>query len=197
MHRGCCLSIKSNPRVMMLDDFANFCPLVNLAGAAPRIHIKTNTVARFRQRVEDRAHNAHNMATVRKLRTRPSGHEAGLCDVAFTPDGQHVLTSGGDGQVMIWSASKLAALGDGEPEHEGVITDDDDGITTMAVTPDGKYVITGSYGGRRVKRWTLETKELDKCLTTCDGHVHHVATNATGALVYVALGCMGVCGLWL
>ena len=137
------------------------------------------------------------MAT-RSFQGRPSGHEAGLCDIAFSTDGATVLTCGGEGQVLLWNADKVAAAGrSGEVAHDGVISDDAAGITCMATLGDGAHVITGSYDGREVKQWDMAGRSLDKCLTSCPGHVHHVAINKSGSLMCVRCGgqCVPVCCL--
>jgi WD40 repeat protein len=52
----------------------------------------------------------------------PSGHTSSVRSVAFSPDGQHVVSGGGDKLVKVWSVSaglkEVALLGPAAGTHE-------------------------------------------------------------------------------
>ena len=64
-------------------------------------------------------------------------HQARVALVAFSPDGQTIITCGGDHRARLWDAAT------GRPcclplEHQGP-------VTAAAFSPDGKTVLTGSF----------------------------------------------------
>ena len=111
-----------------------------------------------------------------------SGHDAGLCDIAFTPDGASVLTCGGEGQVLAWNA---VATHGATAAQTSSIMDDAAGITCMAVDSTRSQLVTGSFEGNDVKAWDLGGWSLVKCLTSCAGHVNGVAVSASGDMMCV------------
>lgn len=78
-----------------------------------------------------------------------SGHEATVRGVAFTPDGQRVLTTGFDGALRTWNTKT------GQEVHTNAI-----GGRLMAVTysPTGDHFATAS--DEDVRLWNAETGEL-------------------------------------
>jgi serine/threonine protein kinase len=60
------------------------------------------------------------------------GHEAGLHDVAYTPDGRHLATTGFDGTVRIWDVAT------GDPVR--ILRPGPSFCTSVAFSPDGTYL---------------------------------------------------------
>ncbi|MFH0953041.1 MAG: protein kinase [Verrucomicrobiota bacterium] len=150
------------------------------------------------------------------------GHTAPVMDIAFFPDGEHLLSMGFDG-ARIWSA----ASGDcvwtlfrkaAEPEACAVSSDGSlffaDGIiwdratrrekwalkghaawiSAAAFSPDGKRIVTGSRDGT-MKIWDVET---GRSLVTLRGHnksVWDVAFSADGKKL-LSGGADGRAVLW-
>jgi WD40 repeat protein len=63
-------------------------------------------------------------------------HEDGVYSVAFSRDGQTVLTGSMEGTARLWDASTGQPFG--PPMRHG------NGVEAVAFSPDGKTVITGS-----------------------------------------------------
>jgi WD40 repeat protein len=72
-----------------------------------------------------------------------------VVSVAYTPDGQTIITSGTDGTVKLWDARTLAQLGATLP-HE-----DNEWIDAHLV--DGRRLVTLSTGGL-VATWELDPR---------------------------------------
>jgi U3 small nucleolar RNA-associated protein 18 len=58
----------------------------------------------------------------------------------FTPDGQHLITSGGDGVIYTWDLRSRRCLH--KQLDEGAV-----GAATLCLSPDGSYLATGSTSG--------------------------------------------------
>jgi WD40 repeat protein len=81
-----------------------------------------------------------------------SGHEDGIRDVAYSPDGSLIATASGDGTAILWDAATgsriLTLIG-----HSS-------GIFSLAFSPDGKLLATGSEDNT-ARIWDVQTgKEI-------------------------------------
>ncbi|XP_064404926.1 U3 small nucleolar RNA-associated protein 18 homolog isoform X2 [Halichondria panicea] len=74
-----------------------------------------------------------------------------VCDVAFTPDSQHLLSSGSDGKVYVWDMSTRDCVH--SFTDEGCLTG-----TKLAVSPNSQYIACGSDSG------VVNLYESEQCL---------------------------------
>jgi WD40 repeat protein len=77
-----------------------------------------------------------------------AGHTNWVHSVAFSPDGQHIVSGSYDNLVKVWSvsprkevASKVASLAGSN------------GVCSVAFSPDGQHIVSGS-GDMLVKVWS-------------------------------------------
>jgi WD40 repeat protein len=87
-----------------------------------------------------------------------TGHSGDITDVAFSPDGDTIATSGADGTVRLW------ATGTGVEQillhgHTGP-------VSSVAFSPDGDRLVSVGVGLARV--WALD---LDDLVDIAEGRV--------------------------
>ncbi|GAB1541617.1 hypothetical protein NUACC21_42880 [Scytonema sp. NUACC21] len=104
-----------------------------------------------------------------KVLTTLKGHQAGVMDVAVTPDRKRAISVALDGTIKIWNLEGIeetASL----PKHQ-------DKVTKVVITPDGKRAISTSRD-RTAIVWNLENFQP---LLTLQGHTHWVTDIAVMA----------------
>jgi len=69
--------------------------------------------------------------------------------VAYSPDGQHIISGSGDDTIRIWDAETGAAVG---KPLEGHTTS----VRSVAYSPDGQHIISGS-DDNTIRIWDAET----------------------------------------
>jgi WD40 repeat protein len=80
------------------------------------------------------------------------GHPTVVWSVAFTLDGQKLVTSGYDGKIIVWSVAEKKALA--TLEKKGWIRD-------VAVSPEGKHVASAGEDGN-VTIWNIEAEPKEE-----------------------------------
>jgi WD40 repeat protein len=83
-----------------------------------------------------------------------SGHTKRINQLAFSPDGQLLVSESNDGTVNLWN-----------PNTGELLRTLDIAASCIAITPDSKNLVSGGEGG--IKVWNLEDGKLER--TLCDG----------------------------
>lgn len=97
------------------------------------------------------------------------GHRGWVRALAYTPDGQRLLSSADDGAILAWSPHAVEASARLEG-HRG-------GVLALAISPEGTHALSGGRDGT-VRPWDLWTQQP---LKTCVGHEGWVEAVAFGA----------------
>jgi WD40 repeat protein len=117
-----------------------------------------------------------------KLGGNIPAHQAGIGDLALTPDNKYLLTGGLDGEVKVWDLAKRT-----QPVR--TIKAHDQKVLAFAVSADGKrFVTTGGDNlvklwdvatGRELRRWDLGCPVRGMAFTADGKHVATANTNTT------------------
>ncbi|MBP89378.1 MAG: serine/threonine protein kinase [Planctomycetaceae bacterium] len=91
------------------------------------------------------------------------GHKAAVRSVAFTSDGELVLSAGHDNTVQVWNAAK------GSPIK--TLRGHDSWVRSCAFSPNGKWVLSGGYDNH-ARLWNIEGYEEVRVLRgrVLEGH---------------------------
>jgi WD40 repeat protein/class 3 adenylate cyclase len=136
-----------------------------------------NNVSRVRQLLEETARNPERgfewyywqRQTHLALKTL-RGHQAPILSVAFSPDGQRIVTGSGDASAKVWDIASgqvvFTLRGHKEP------------ISSVAFSPDGHGIITGSWD-REAILWD-STNGREKRRFGGEAEIHSVAFSPDG-----------------
>ena len=69
-----------------------------------------------------------------------TGHTYWVNSVAFSPDGQHIVSGSSDRTIRVWNAVT------GETSA-GPFTGHTHPVSSVAFSPDGQHIVSGSYDG--------------------------------------------------
>jgi WD40 repeat protein len=90
------------------------------------------------------------------------GHQNWVLSVAFSPDGQHLVSGSGDQTVKLWDVSSSECL--------KTFTGHDQGVFAVAVSGDGQTIASGSPD-QTARLWDLGSKQ---CFKVCTGHTNRI-----------------------
>ncbi len=102
------------------------------------------------------------------------GHHAEVHSVAFSPDGQFILTGSEDTTARLWST----------PESLPLFTfiGHTKGVTSIAYSPKEKYVLTGSKDGT-ARLWDVETGQQVRAFVGHVGYINSVTFSSDGKYI--------------
>lgn len=101
-----------------------------------------------------------------------AGHRDLIFDVAFSPDGELIVSSGADDRILLWEANgKLL----------GTVGKHTESILAVTFSPDGEIIASGSDDGK-VRLWTTEGV-LYRTLSAHNRTVNRIVYSPDGELI--------------
>ena len=129
------------------------------------------------------------------------GHSAQVTDLAFTPDGQELVSASNDKTIRVWDWQSGLTL----RTIRGYLGQGSDGkIFAVAVSPDGKTIAAGGYFGASlgdkppygdIRLFDISTGKIKAVLKAADYAVYDIAFSPDGATL-AAGGADGIVYLW-
>jgi len=114
---------------------------------------------------------------------QPLWHDGAVTAVAFSPDGQVVLTGSDDNTARLWDVGTAQPRGE-SLKHEG-------SVSAVAFSPNGQTVVTGSQDNT-ARLWDADTGLLRREPIRQEGYVTATAFSADGKI----LACVFSSALW-
>lgn len=102
-----------------------------------------------------------------------SGHHSWINALAFSNDGQTLVSAGCDGQLVWWPATAE------KPEPTRKVEAHQGWVRTIATSPDGRWLASGG-NDRRVKLWNLTDGTLVREFVGHETHLYGLAFHPSG-----------------
>ncbi len=102
-------------------------------------------------------------------------HDSWVRAIAFSGDGETLLTAGSDGRLIWWETAAK------DPKPLRSIDAHAGWVWSLSVLPDGKQVLSGG-NDKLVKLWNIESGELVRSHAGHESHVYSVLAHANGQL---------------
>jgi WD40 repeat protein/serine/threonine protein kinase len=104
-------------------------------------------------------------------RIAPLEYDSAVWSVAFSPDGRWLVSTHGDGAILIWDVANR--------ELEANLREHSGGVRAIAFSPDGKRLVSSSED-QSVILWNAESGQKESVLTTHQTRVGGVAFSPDG-----------------
>ncbi|MCP4420190.1 MAG: protein kinase, partial [Chloroflexi bacterium] len=121
-----------------------------------------------------------------QLRRTFSGHNEGINDSTFSPDGRLLATVSQDSNVKLWDVATGQEI--------GTLTSHAQPVNAVAFSPDGNRLASAGNDGYIIL-WNLTTLELITVLNGQDGVVHDIVFHPDGERLLAGYGS-GAIRLW-
>ena len=128
----------------------NWLPTEN---ATPALMLSIDTMLQSQQSPELRSKAYSSLLSAVQVAREVNllrGHRASVFSVAFSPDGQRVVSGSRDGTMRLWDTQTGNPIGEPLEGHT-------DSVLSVAFSPDGQLVISGS-SDRTIRVWSSQTQ---------------------------------------
>ncbi len=113
------------------------------------------------------------------------GHKSPVSSVAFSPDGQTIVSGSSDGTVWLW---------DLEGKPIGHFIGHEAPVCSVAFSPDGETIVSGSRD-KTVRLWNLKDSSISPIIRRHEAPVYSVAISLNGETIVSGSGD-GTVHLW-
>jgi hypothetical protein len=114
------------------------------------------------------------------------GHEKWVSSVTFSPDGNKIVSGGGDGMIRLWNTSGNP-IGHPFKGHEGW-------VNSVAFSPDGNKIVSGSLD-KTIRLWDIQGNPIGQPFRGHEADVRSVAFSPDGKTI-VSGDVDGTIRLW-
>lgn len=104
-------------------------------------------------------------------------YSSGVWDVAFTPDGQWLVSAHGDGGILIWDLTNRECVGNLN-EHSSL-------VRRIVFSPDGQWLASGGFD-RSLMIWNVNQQTRQAVFLVPSGAINDIAFSQDGRLVATA-----------
>jgi len=159
--------ISSRLNILLLFSFSLFYSLLPISRTEPQLSARESAA------VPNFSTSSSTWRDLQVVKTLSSKHKTAVESLAFTPDGQLLLSGGGrnDPIIHLWQVENGKHLGELKGHQTRVLS--------MAIAPDGKTLVSGGEDSL-INLWDLEERELIRTFAAHSSHVMSLAITPNG-----------------